>query len=114
VLNSSDQAVYRSSFRTQLNGSQEPIFGLGEVFDGNKSLLQQYVRKDINPATPGTVGGNRDVLDFPLYFALAGNLTSNGLQNDWTKVVSASQDSQDDGLANNGSAGGSFVSRADR
>jgi glycosidase len=113
VLNYLDRAVYRSSFRTRLDGSQEPIFSFSEVFDGDKSLLQQYVRKDINPADPGTIGGNRDVLDFPLYFALDNNLTGNGLQNDWTKVVNASQDGQDDGLANNGSEGVSFVSNQD-
>src|SRR5262249_15111491 len=81
--------------------------------DGNKALLQQYIRKDINPNDPGRIGGNRDVLDFPLYFALQQNLTGNGLQNDWRNVVGASQDSQDDGLANNGSQGVSFVSNQD-
>lgn len=75
--------------------------------------MQQYVNKDINPSDPTTVGGNRDVLDFPLFFALQNNLTSNGLQNNWFNVVNASQDSQDDGLANNGSEGVSFVSSAD-
>src|SRR5262249_11464250 len=43
VLNYFDRSVYRSSFRTRLDGSQEPIFSFSEVFDGNKSLLQQYV-----------------------------------------------------------------------
>jgi glycosidase len=113
VLNYLDRAVYRSSFRTNLDGSQVQVFSFSEVFDGNKSFLQQYVRKDINPANPGTIGGNRDVLDFPLYFALDSNLTGNGLQNDWNNVVNASQDSQDDGLANNGSEGVSFVSNQD-
>jgi hypothetical protein len=113
VLNYLDRAVYRSSFRTRLGGSQEPIFSFSEVYDGNKALLQQYVRKDINPNDPGRIGGNRDVLDFPLFFALQQNLTGNGLQNDWRQVVGASQDSQDDGLANNGSQGVSFVSNQD-
>jgi glycosidase len=113
VLNYLDRAVYRSSFRTRLDGSQEPVFSFSEVFDGDKALLQQYVRKDINPADPGRIGGNRDVLDFPLYFALDNNLTGNGLQNNWSNVVNASQDGQDDGLANNGSQGVSFVSNQD-
>jgi glycosidase len=113
VLNYLDRAVYRSSFRTLLDGSQEPIFSFSEVFDGDKSFLQQFVRKDINANDPGTVGGNRDVLDFPLFFALQNNLTNNGLQNDWNNVVNASQDSQDDGFANNGSEGVSFVSSQD-
>jgi glycosidase len=113
VLNYLDRAVYRSSFRTNLDGSQENIFSFSEVFDGDKSFLQQFVRKDINPANPGTIGGNRDVLDFPLYFAMDSNLTNNGFQNDWNNVVNASQDSQDDGLANNGSEGVAFVSNQD-
>jgi glycosidase len=41
VLNYLDRAVYRSSFRTLLNGAQEPIFSFAEVYDGNKSLIQQ-------------------------------------------------------------------------
>jgi glycosidase len=113
VLNYYDRAVYRSSFRTLLNGSQENIFGFGEVFDGSDSLLQQYIRKDINPSQIGTIGGNRDVLDFPLYFAMSGNLSGNGFQNDWNNVINASIDVNDDGFANNGSQGVSFVSSAD-
>jgi hypothetical protein len=113
VLNYLDRAVYRSSFRTLLNGSQENVFSFGEVFDGDKSFIQQFIRKDINPADPGTIGGNRDALDFPLFFAMQQNLSGNGLQNDWTQVVNASQDVQDDGLANNGSQGVAFVSSHD-
>lgn len=112
VLNYYDRAVYRSSFRTLLNGQQEPIFGFSEVYDGNESLLQSYVRKDINPADPGTIGGNRDVLDFPLFFAMQSNLTSNGVQNNWNNIVGASQDMNDDGLMN-GSEGVHFVSSQD-
>ena len=108
VLNYLDRAVYRSSFRTLLNGSQENVFSFSEVYDGSKSLLQQYVRKDINPNTPGTIGGNRDVLDFPLFFALRSNLSGNGLQNDWRNVIGASVDTN-----NNGSEGVSFVSSQD-
>jgi hypothetical protein len=112
VLNYYDRAVYRSSFRTLLNGQQENIFGFSEVYDGSKSLLQSYVRKDINPSTPGVIGGNRDVLDFPLFFAFQSNLTGNGLQNDWRNVQYASVDTQDDGLLN-GSMGVKFVSSQD-
>ncbi|MCS7033369.1 MAG: hypothetical protein NZ561_05155, partial [Phycisphaerae bacterium] len=60
-----------------------------------------------------TIGGNRDALDFPLFFALKDNLSSNGLQNDWRNVVNASQDVHDDGLANNGSQGVAFVQSHD-
>src|SRR5262249_40888003 len=79
-----------------------------EVYDGNRSYLQSLIRKDINPADPGRVGGNRDVLDFPLFFATRNNLTSNGLQNDWRNVVGAGMDA-----GNHGRAGVSFCRRAD-
>lgn len=112
VLNYYDRAVYRSSFGTNLDGTQKTIAGFSEVYDGDKSLLQQYVRKDINPPNPGVIGGNRDVLDFPLFFAMQSNLGSNGLQNSWLNVANASIDTQDDGL-NNGSQGVKFVSSQD-
>jgi glycosidase len=108
VLNYLDRSVYRQSNRTLLNGSQEQVFSFGEVFDGSKSFIQQFIRKDINPNDPGTIGGNRDALDFPLFFALGSNLTSNGLQNSWYNVVNAGLDSQ-----NHGSEGVAFVSSAD-
>jgi hypothetical protein len=113
VMNYLDRAVYRESPRIQLNGTQEQVFSFGEVFDGDMGLLQSYVRKDINPADPGRIGGHRDVLDFPLFFAMQSNLTGNGLQNDWRNVVNASFDVHDDGLANNGSQGVAFVANQD-
>jgi hypothetical protein len=113
VLNYLDRAVYRESTRTQLDGSQPPVFSFSEVFDGDSGFIQQFIRKDINPADPGRIGGDRDALDFPLYFALSNNLTSNGYQNNWFNVVNASLDRQDDGLANNGSQGVAFVSNQD-
>ena len=58
------------------------------------------------------MGGNRDALDFPLFFALRGNLTGNGLANNWHGIRNASQDFQDDGLQN-GSQGVSFVDSHD-
>jgi alpha-amylase len=112
VLNSLDRAVYRSSFRTLLNGQQQQIFSFSEVYDGDQNLLQQYVRKDINPANPGQIGGNRDVLDFPLFFAMQSNLSGNGLNNNWNNVVNASIDLHDDGK-HNGSEGVTFVSSHD-
>lgn len=93
VLNYYDRAVYRSSTRTLLDGSQKQIYGWSEAFDGNNDYLATFVRKDINPANPGTIGGNRDVLNFPAYFALHDNLTGNGLTNDWRAV--AAQDTFD-------------------
>src|SRR5262249_8996904 len=103
VLNYPHPAVYRRNPPPPLDRSTQNVFMFSEVFDGDKGFLQTFIRKDINPADPGRVGGNRDVLDFPLFFALRGNLTGNGFTNDWRNIVNASQDSQDDGLANNGS-----------
>jgi glycosidase len=113
VLNYIDRAVYRSSPRTLLDGSQQQVFSFSEVYDGNRAFIQQFIRKDIDPNNPSQVGGNRDALDFPLFFAMRSNLTSNGFQNDWRNVVNASLDYQDDGLANNGSQGVAFVSSHD-
>ncbi|MBX7105069.1 MAG: hypothetical protein K1X57_13370 [Gemmataceae bacterium] len=113
VLNFLDRAVYRASLKPLLNGATPNVFSFGEAYDGSKSFLQQFVRKDINPGAPNTVGGNRDVLDFPLFFAMRDYLTSNGLTNDWRNIVNASFDSNDDGLANNGSQGVVFVQSHD-
>jgi alpha-amylase len=114
VLNDSfDLAVYRGSKRQNLDGSTRSVFTFGEAYDGDKNFLQTFIRKDINPADPGRVGGNRDVLDMPLFFAIRSNLTENGLNNDWRNVVNASQDSRDDGNANNGSQGVAFVTSHD-
>jgi len=102
VLNYFDRAVYRSSFRTNLDGSQRQVFSFLEAYTGDKSVLQSLIRKDIDTAQPGVVGGNRDVLDFPLFFALNGNLTNNGTVNNWHNIANAA-------LANNGSQGVEFA-----
>ena len=107
VLNYLDRAVYEASGRDLLDGSQRQVFSFGEVFDGDKSVLQSYIRKDITPGS-ATVGGNRDVLDFALHFSLKQNLSGNGFQNDWRDLLGAAVDSNDDGLANNGSQGVTF------
>jgi len=113
VMNYLDRAVYRTNPRKLLDGSTSHVFSFSEVFDGNRAFQQTFIKKNINNATPGVIGGNRDVLDFPLYFAMRDNLTPNGLQNDWRNIINASQDVQDDGLANNGSQGVSFVQSHD-
>jgi len=112
VLDYMDRAVYRSSFRTLLNGQQRQVFSWCETYDGNQDYLQTFVQKTINPNDPGRIGANRDTLDFPLFFALRDNLTSNGLQNNWYNVRSASFDLHDDGL-HNGSQGVMFVQSHD-
>src|SRR5262249_3973213 len=98
-----DRAVFRESRRLNLDGTQRQVFSFQEVFTGDKAFNQQFIRKDINPNTPNIVGGNRDVLDFPMWFAMRNNFTGDGTHKNWYNVRNASQDSHDDGLANNGS-----------
>lgn len=112
VLNYYDRAVYRASQRTLLDGSQKQVFGWGEAYDGDSNYLKTLVRKDINPNDPGRIGGNRDTLDFPLFFAMRGNLTTNGLVNDWRNIAGSSLDLADDG-AMNGSIGVKFAASHD-
>ncbi|HUT00816.1 MAG TPA: hypothetical protein VM031_00055, partial [Phycisphaerae bacterium] len=107
-----DRAVYRQSTRPMLDGSTRHVFSYSEVYDGNRDYLQGFVRKTIDPGQPGVIGGNRDVLDFPLHFALRDNLTGNGFANDWHNVRGASMDFHDDEL-HNGSQGVMFVQSHD-
>jgi hypothetical protein len=104
-----DRAVYRQNRRTNLDGSTRNVFSFQEVFTADKGFNQTFVRKDINPNTPNVVGGNRDVLDFPLWFAMRSNMTGDGNRNNWFNIRNASQDIQDDGFANNGSQSIGFV-----
>ena len=112
VLNYLDRAVYRQNPRLRLDGSTNHVFSYSEVFDGDAATLRSYIRKDINNADPGRVGGNRDVLDFKLHFALKANLENTGTANAWQNIRSASLDFSDDGL-HNGSAGVKFVHNHD-
>ena len=107
-----DRSVYRQSRRYFLNGQQRDVFSFSENFDGNKAYLATFVKKNIDPNNPGVIGGNRDVLDFPLHFALKDNLTGNGFQNNWNNVRFASQDWHDGGM--DGSMGVKFVSSHDK
>lgn len=78
-------------------------FSFGEVFDGNFGVLNSYTRKDLV--------GNRDVLDFPLYFTMRDILNGNGF-GDMRGFEFASFDGSD-GNANDGSRGVQFVSSHD-
>ena len=112
VLDYYDRAVFRANLRTNLDGSTKNVYSWGEAYDSDKNYLKTMVRKDINASDPGRIGGDRDTLDFPLFFALRDNLTSNGLNNDWTKVVGSSLDYADDGYMN-GSIGVKFAQSHD-
>lgn len=107
-----DTASYLAKRTPLLDGSPNHVYTFGEAFDGNKAFLQTFIRKDINNANPGVVSGNRDVLDFSLFFALRDNLTSNGFANNWHNIKKAPVDLNDDGLMN-GSQGVAFVESHD-
>jgi hypothetical protein len=117
VLNYMDQAVFRANPRLNHDGTFKPVYSFGEILDGNKGYLQTFIRHDL-PSQYAiaqdntTVGGNRDALDFPLFYAMRDNLSGNGLANNWHGIRNASQDFQDDGLQN-GSQGVSFVDSHD-
>jgi alpha-amylase len=112
VLDFLDRAVYRQNPRPLLDGSQNQVFAYSEVFDGNPAVLLPHVKKTINPADPGRIGGNRDTLDFKLYFALKDNLEQSGVPGAWQRIKDAALDVSDDGQ-HNGSAGVSFTHNHD-
>jgi glycosidase len=112
VLDFIDRAVYRTSPRRLLNGGQKHVFSYSEVYDANPAVLLPHVRKDINPADPGRIGGNRDTLDFRLYFALKDNLEATAKPNAWQTIKNAALDVADDPF-HNGSAGVTFTQSHD-
>ncbi len=109
MLDYVDQAVFRSKTQPLLDGSQDHPFIFSETGYDTPAFQQSFIRKDIDPDNLTVVGGNRDALDFNLFGAMRGNLTSNGLQNDWRNVKFASIDGNDDGFHNNGSQGVAFA-----
>lgn len=113
VLDYADEAVFRANPRAYLDGSPRHAFSFSETGYDSYGFLQDFVRKDIQPTNLALVGGNRDALDFNLFGALRGNLSGNGLTNDWRNIKNASLDVNDDGLANNGSQGVGFTQSHD-
>ncbi|HEX8520661.1 MAG TPA: hypothetical protein VF669_00310, partial [Tepidisphaeraceae bacterium] len=113
MLNYLDKAVYKAIKTPLLDGkTRQQVWSFGENFDSNWSNLATRVRQDINQQPLDTVGGNRDTLDFALFYAMQYNLSGNGLQNDWRNVKESSFDGQD-GFANDGSQGVAFVQSHD-
>jgi alpha-amylase len=97
-----DNVCYQRG-RPDLNGNPRTPFSFGEVYTGDFGVLGQYIRKD--------GFGNRDVLDFPLYFTIQ-NVFNAGGYGDMRQLEFASVDGID-GNANDGSAGMTFVSSHD-
>lgn len=100
VFNHFDKAVFRTSLRTNLDGTIQPIYMFSEVADGYAPNVQPYIRRDLPDkygisTSDTTVKGNRDALDFPLFWAMVGNLSDNGTQNNWHGIRGASLDNND-------------------
>lgn len=107
-----DRAIYRQNPRPLLDGSAKHVFTYSEVFDANPAILMPHVKKTINPSDPGRIGGNRDTLDFKLYFALKENLEQTAVGGAWQRIKDAALDMSDDRL-HNGSAGVTFTHNHD-
>ncbi|TWT31300.1 Alpha-amylase precursor [Posidoniimonas corsicana] len=114
VLDYLDQAAFLAKQQPLLDGSPDHVFTFIETGGDNRyDFLQGFIRKDIDDSNLGVVGGNRDALDFNLFFSLRDNLSGNGIANDWRNVKNRSIDIHDDGLANNGSQGVAFAQSHD-
>ncbi len=117
VMNFFDNAVFRANPRLNHDGTIQPVYMFSEVADGNSGNIQPYIRRDlpsnlsISPSNT-TVGGNRDAMDFPLFWKMVENLSGNGTQNNWHRIRNASLDVNDDGQ-HNGSQGVTFVDSHD-
>jgi len=113
VMNYFDEAVYRASTRTLLNGAPREVFSFSESASTDRAnLMSQFVRKDIGVIPAGQIGGNRDALDFAQFWPLKNNPSSTGTANDFRSMVYAGLDVYDDGKVN-GSSGVVFVQSHD-
>ena len=113
VLQYLDQAMFRAKTEPLLDGSPQHTFTFSETGgDGDAAFMQKFIRKDINNANLGQLGGNRDALDFKLFYAMKDNLTANGFANNWHHIRGAGADMFDDGLRN-GSQGVGFAQSHD-
>ncbi|HPD29387.1 MAG TPA: hypothetical protein PLL20_05290 [Phycisphaerae bacterium] len=99
--------------KPDLSGAPTTPLSFGESILGNPEIAA-FVCKGTtgNCNTSGGVTGNRDALDFPLYYAIHDMLSQNGFGN-WSSVVNASFDGYFDGNANNGDFGVTFVENHD-
>jgi glycosidase len=112
VLDYIDQGIFLANDRPLLDGSPQHAFSFTETGYDSSAFIQVFIRKDINNANLGQLGGNRDALDFNLFGALKNNLTENGFANNWHAVRGASIDLNDDGQTN-GSQGVAFAQSHD-
>ncbi|WP_231956496.1 alpha-amylase family glycosyl hydrolase [Posidoniimonas polymericola] len=113
VLNYLDQGAYLAKQEPLLDGSPDHVYSFIETGGDTDQFVASFIRKDIADNNPTQLGGNRDALDFNLFFALRDNLQENGLLNDWRNIKNRSVDIVDDGLANNGTQGVAFAQSHD-
>jgi alpha-amylase len=126
VLDYLDQAMFLSKSQPLLDGSVQHPYTFTETGYDSNPFIQSFIRKDINNANLGQVGGNRDALDFNLFgvdnndpnnpyrpYGMHFNLSANGFQNNWHRIVRESIDLNDDGLMN-GSQGVKFAQSHDQ
>ncbi len=112
VLNYFDQATFLAKKTPLLDGSPQHVYSFIETGGDSASFIQDFIRMDVDTVSSGTLGGNRDVLDFNLFYALRNNLSADGTSNNWHNIRYASIDMNDDGYRN-GSQGVSFVQSHD-
>ncbi len=107
-----DRTVWQRG-KPALNGAPVTPFSFGESIATNAEI-SGFVCKGTtgNCNTAGGVTGNRDGLDFQLYYALRDMLNANGFGN-WSSVVNASFDGYFDGNANNGNFAVTFAENHD-
>ena len=96
-------AVLWQRGRPGLDGTPTTPFSFGEAYDSSWDLLSGYIRKD--------GFGNRDVLDFPLFFALRNELSGSGFGK-WGNIVGSTIDGSD-GNDHDGTRGVSFAGSHD-
>ncbi|MEN1679156.1 MAG: alpha-amylase family glycosyl hydrolase [Planctomycetota bacterium] len=114
VLDFIDQGIFLASDRTHLDGSPMHAFSFSETGgDASDQFVADFIRKDIDNNNLGQLGGNRDSLDFNLFFDIRANLSADGNANDWRNIKNSSVDRVDDGFANNGSQGVAFAQSHD-
>lgn len=96
-----------------LSGTPTTPLSYGESILGNPDIAAFVCKSTTgNCNTAGGVTGNRDALDFQLYYAIHDMLGQNGFGN-WSSVVNASFDGYFDGNANDGDFGVTFVENHD-
>ncbi len=113
VLEFLDQGIFRSKQDTLLDGSPNHPFSFSETGGDTDEFVASFIRKDIDNNNLNQLGGNRDSLDFNLFFSIRDNLSDNGFANDWRNLKNRSVDRIDDGFANNGSQGVAFAQSHD-